>query len=46
MGKTGSDIERILAFNDLGMEDPLEYLNDWETVLKHALIVRQNFKND
>ena len=43
MGKTGSDIERILAFNDLGMEDPLEYLTDWETVLKNALIVRQNF---
>ena len=36
-GKTGSDIERILAFNELGIEDPGLYLNSWDKLLSHAL---------
>jgi 7-cyano-7-deazaguanine synthase len=32
-GKTGSDIERILAFHAIGEKDPLEYVDSWEDVL-------------
>jgi len=35
-GKTGSDIERILAFDTLGMRDPVEYQEPWETVVQRA----------
>lgn len=35
-GKTGSDVERILAFDALGIEDPIEYQEPWETVVKRA----------
>ena len=38
-GKTGSDVERILAFYKLGLKDPVEYIDSWETVLNHALSV-------
>ena len=36
-GKTGSDIERILAFNELGIEDPGLYSDSWDKLLTHAL---------
>jgi len=36
-GKTGSDIERILAFNKLGLKDPIVYKDSWESVLNNAL---------
>ena len=36
-GKTGSDVERILAFNQLGIEDPGLYLNSWDKLVSHAL---------
>ena len=36
-GNTGSDIERILAFNKLNLKDPLKYKYSWEDVLKTAL---------
>ena len=36
-GKTGSDVERILAFHSLGREDPIEYIERWDEVLAHAL---------
>ena len=36
-GKTGSDVERILAFHALGRKDPIEYIDPWEDVLQHAL---------
>ena len=39
-GKTGSDIERILAFHSIGKRDPIEYTDDWETVLRNALEVQ------
>ena len=36
-GKTGSDVERILAFHSLGRKDPIEYIDRWDEVLAHAL---------
>ena len=44
-GKTGSDVERILAFSKLGLEDPVEYIESWETVLNHALSVEREFND-
>lgn len=44
-GKTGSDVERILAFIKLGIPDPVEYQEDWEQVVKHALRVESEFKD-
>ena len=38
-GKTGADIERILAFHAIGRKDPVEYQDDWSTVLSHALAI-------
>jgi len=43
-GKTGSDIERILAFNDVGRKDPIVYINDWSHVLQHALTVEKEYQ--
>ena len=43
-GKTGSDIERILAFDKLGLEDPIEYQNEWADVLSFAKKTELNFK--
>lgn len=42
-GKTGSDVERILAFNKLGLKDPVEYIESWEIVLNHALSIEREF---
>ena len=36
-GKTGSDIERILAFNQLDIEDPGLYLESWDKLVTHAI---------
>ncbi len=38
-GKSGSDVERILAFHDIGRIDPIEYIDSWEVVLENALNV-------
>jgi len=43
-GKTGSDIERILAFNEIGLKDPIKYLTSWKEVLKHAKKTEKDFK--
>jgi len=43
-GKSGSDIERILAFNNLNRKDPIKYKDEWAKVLKHALDVEERFK--
>ena len=45
-GRTGSDIERILAFNNISRKDPIEYVNDWQQVLHHALSIDQNQNGD
>ena len=36
-GKSGADIERILAFHAIGRTDPVEYVSSWPEVLKGAL---------
>ncbi len=36
-GRTGSDVERILAFHSLGRKDPIEYVDLGDVVLEHAL---------
>ena len=43
-GKTGSDIERILAFDSLGLKDPLDYKDSWENVLEYAKKAEKDFK--
>ena len=45
-GKTGSDIERILAFDSLGLKDPLEYKYSWEDVLQFAKKTEKKFKKE
>lgn len=35
-GKTGSDIERILAFHAVGRQDPFPYIGGWQAALHHA----------
>ncbi len=42
-GKTGADIERILAFHEFGRPDPVEYVKSWEEVLDDALEVQREF---
>ena len=44
-GKTGSDIERIIAFNKNGLKDPIEYIDSWDKVLKSALEIEKKFKS-
>ena len=42
-GKTGADIERILAFHRLGVPDPVLYTDCWEVVLQNALKEQEKF---
>lgn len=44
-GKTASDVERILAFNEIGLKDPLKYQTSWENVLEYALNSEKNYKS-
>jgi len=39
-GRSGADIERILAFHSIGRTDPIQYIDDWAEVLEHALLVQ------
>ena len=43
-GKTGSDIERILAFDKIGLKDPIKYKYSWDEVLSNAKAVEKSFK--
>ncbi len=45
-GKTGADIERILAFNAIGRADPIEYVDGWKNALEHALLMEQKHKEE
>ena len=36
-GLTGSDVERVLAFHQLGLQDPIEYRQPWAEVVEQAL---------
>lgn len=40
LGTTGSDVERILAFHDIGRVDPIPYVKPWDDVLANALALR------
>ena len=42
-GKSGSDVERILAFHEIGRVDPIEYVESWESVLENALRLKNEF---
>ena len=44
-GKSGADVERILAFNELGLIDPCDYIDSWDIVLENALKVEEEFNN-
>jgi 7-cyano-7-deazaguanine synthase len=35
-GRTGSDVERILAFAQLGLVDPITYREPWERAVQFA----------
>jgi 7-cyano-7-deazaguanine synthase len=35
-GKSGADVERILAFHTIGVEDPVQYTDGWEAALANA----------
>ena len=43
-GNTGSDIERILAFKEVGFEDPVKYREGWEKALKNAIKVEEDYQ--
>ena len=45
-GKTGSDVERILAFHAIGRKDPIPYIDDWEVVLEQALAVERAHRDN
>lgn len=45
-GKSGSDIERILAFHSIGRKDPIEYQDSWDNVLQHALEIQRKHQDD
>ena len=43
-GKSGADIERILAFNAIGREDPVPYVDEWSKILEHAIQIEKEHK--
>ena len=45
-GKSGADIERILAFKAIGRVDPVEYIDSWEVVLSNAVEVEMRHKDE
>ena len=45
-GKSGSDIERILAFHKIGRRDPIEYIEPWDKVLQNAITTEKDFKDE
>lgn len=44
-GKSGADIERILAFHQLDLADPVEYQTSWDEVLSNALKIEKQHKD-
>lgn len=43
-GKSGADVERILAFHVLGRKDPVPYVDGWEKSLEFALNAEKEFR--
>ena len=46
LGTTGSDVERILAFHEIGRVDPIPYVQSWEEVLENALMLQRKFEEE
>ncbi|MBL8891962.1 MAG: 7-cyano-7-deazaguanine synthase [Planctomycetaceae bacterium] len=44
-GRTGSDVERILAFDQLGLIDPIVYREPWEKVVEYARESQRKFES-
>lgn len=44
-GKTGADVERVLAFHKLGKIDPVAYVGGWPAALAYALVAEKEFEN-
>ncbi len=42
-GKTGADVERVLAFHKIGKKDPVAYVGGWDTALQYALKTEAEF---
>lgn len=42
-GKTGADVERVLAFHKLEKKDPVAYVDGWDKALEYALKVEKEF---
>ena len=42
-GKSGADVERILAFIDIDRKDPVEYVGGWDAARSNALKVRDEW---
>ena len=45
-GLTGSDVERVLAFHEFGVPDPIEYVKSWDEVVAEALKLEREFRQD
>ena len=43
-GRSGADIERILAFHAIGRKDPVPYVESWDAILANALKVEMEMK--
>ena len=40
-GRSGADVERILAFHEINRQDPIDYVSSWNDVLEYALQKQQ-----
>ena len=45
-GNTGSDIERVLAFKALNIEDPGLYTVSWDELVNKAVKLERNYKEN
>jgi 7-cyano-7-deazaguanine synthase len=45
-GYTGADVERVLSFYNLGIVDPVEYVDGWNKVLEYALNEEEKFNQE
>ena len=44
-GRTGADVERILAFHAIGRKDPVEYVDGWDVVLCNAIKTQKEYES-
>jgi 7-cyano-7-deazaguanine synthase len=44
-GRTGSDVERILAFYEIGRVDPVTYVGGWDAALEYALSEKDKWES-